>query len=55
MAEYVAAPGMTQLTLKQIAEQCGVSRERVRQIELAALRRLRSVLERDGVQEADLR
>jgi RNA polymerase sigma factor (sigma-70 family) len=47
--------GHEPMTLKQIAEVCGVSRERVRQIELAALRRLRSVLERDGVQEADLR
>lgn len=42
------------MTLKEIAHKCGVSRERVRQIELAALRRLRDVLEREGVRNTDI-
>jgi DNA-directed RNA polymerase sigma subunit (sigma70/sigma32) len=42
------------LTLKQIALRCGVSRERIRQIELSALRKFRVVLENDGVESSDV-
>ncbi|MEO5341837.1 MAG: RNA polymerase sigma factor RpoS [Gammaproteobacteria bacterium SHHR-1] len=35
-------------TLEQVANELGVTRERVRQIQLEALRRLRMILERDG-------
>jgi RNA polymerase nonessential primary-like sigma factor len=35
-------------TLEQVANELGVTRERVRQIQMEALRRLRMILERDG-------
>ncbi len=47
--------GNEPMTLKQIASRCGVSRERIRQIELSALRKFRVVLENDGVESADVR
>ncbi len=47
--------GAEPMTLKQIAQTCGVSRERVRQIEISALKKLRTVMERDGVRSADVR
>ena len=46
--------GNEPMTLKQIASRCGVSRERIRQIELSALRKFRVVLENDGVESADV-
>lgn len=46
--------GQDPMTLKEIAQNCGVSRERVRQIELAALRRLRSAMEKEGIQLNDI-
>lgn len=46
--------GEEPMTLKEIAQQCGVSRERVRQIELSALQRLRDALEKEGVRKSDL-
>lgn len=36
-------------TLEQVGEELGVTRERVRQIQVEALRRLRELLERDGI------
>ena len=35
-------------TLEEVANELGVTRERVRQIQMDALRRLRDILERDG-------
>ena len=35
-------------TLEQVGDEIGVTRERVRQIQIAALRRLRQILEREG-------
>ena len=35
-------------TLEEVGNEIGVTRERVRQIQIEALRRLREVLERDG-------
>lgn len=42
------------MTLREISSICGVSRERIRQIEMSALKKLRSVLERDGLNETDV-
>lgn len=42
------------MTLREISTICGVSRERIRQIEMAALKRLRSALERDGLNVSDV-
>jgi hypothetical protein len=41
-------------TLLEVAAELGVSRERVRQIECAALAKLRSALEREGLSFQDL-
>jgi len=35
-------------TLEEIGEELGVTRERVRQIQIEAIRRLRNILEREG-------
>ena len=35
-------------TLEQVGDEIGVTRERVRQIQIEALRRLREILEREG-------
>ena len=35
-------------TLEQVGDEIGVTRERVRQIQIEALRRLRQILEREG-------
>jgi RNA polymerase nonessential primary-like sigma factor len=40
--------GYENSTLEQVASEIGVTRERVRQIQMDALRRLRVILERDG-------
>lgn len=40
--------GYENATLEQVANELGVTRERVRQIQMDALRRLRSILEREG-------
>ncbi|MCF6282047.1 MAG: RNA polymerase sigma factor RpoS [Candidatus Polarisedimenticolaceae bacterium] len=40
--------GYENSTLEQVANELGVTRERVRQIQMDALRRLREILERDG-------
>jgi RNA polymerase nonessential primary-like sigma factor len=40
--------GYETATLEQVANELGVTRERVRQIQMEALRRLRVILERDG-------
>ena len=40
--------GYENSTLEQVANELGVTRERVRQIQIDALRRLRSILEQDG-------
>ena len=40
--------GYENATLEQVANELGVTRERVRQIQMDALRRLRNILERDG-------
>jgi DNA-directed RNA polymerase sigma subunit (sigma70/sigma32) len=42
------------MTLEQIAQIFGVSRERIRQIEKKALRKLRLALEQEGMSFADL-
>lgn len=41
-------------TLREISKSCGVSRERIRQIETAALKKLRQTLEKEGVRPADI-
>lgn len=41
-------------TLREISKSCGVSRERIRQIETAALKKLRQTLEKEGVRAADI-
>ena len=46
-------PGET-FTLDEIAAQCGVTRERVRQIEQSALKKCRRILDRAGIKLADL-
>ncbi|MBU0500470.1 MAG: RNA polymerase sigma factor RpoS [Gammaproteobacteria bacterium] len=40
--------GYENATLEQVANELGVTRERVRQIQMEALRRLRAILEREG-------
>jgi RNA polymerase nonessential primary-like sigma factor len=40
--------GYENSTLEEVANELGVTRERVRQIQMDALRRLRDILERDG-------
>jgi RNA polymerase nonessential primary-like sigma factor len=40
--------GYENSTLEQVAKELGVTRERVRQIQMEALRRLRVILEREG-------
>ena len=35
-------------TLEEVGEEIGITRERVRQIQIEALRRLREILEREG-------
>ncbi|TVO76278.1 RNA polymerase sigma factor RpoS [Sedimenticola selenatireducens] len=40
--------GYENATLEQVANELGVTRERVRQIQMDALKRLRSILEKDG-------
>ena len=41
--------GQRRLTLEQIGREIGVTRERVRQIQLDALRNLRSMMESHGI------
>jgi RNA polymerase nonessential primary-like sigma factor len=41
--------GYRRSTLEQIGEEIGVTRERVRQIQLDALRNLRSMMESHGI------
>jgi RNA polymerase nonessential primary-like sigma factor len=41
--------GHRRATLEQIGEEIGVTRERVRQIQLDALKNLRAIMERQGV------
>ncbi|NOY70998.1 MAG: RNA polymerase sigma factor RpoS [Gammaproteobacteria bacterium] len=45
--------GMDAATLEEVGEKIGVTRERVRQIQVEALKRLRTILEREGM-SADL-
>jgi RNA polymerase nonessential primary-like sigma factor len=40
--------GNESATLEQVGVEIGITRERVRQIQLEALRRLREILEREG-------
>jgi RNA polymerase nonessential primary-like sigma factor len=40
--------GYENSTLEKVAEELGVTRERVRQIQMDALRRLRDILEKEG-------
>jgi len=40
--------GYENSTLEQVAKELGVTRERVRQIQMDALRRLRDILEKEG-------
>jgi len=40
--------GHDRATLEQVGNEIGVTRERVRQIQIDALRRLREVMEREG-------
>jgi len=40
--------GFESSTLEQVANELGITRERVRQIQMDALRRLRDILEREG-------
>jgi hypothetical protein len=40
--------GYEHSTLERVAQELGVTRERVRQIQMDALRRLRDILEKDG-------
>lgn len=42
------------LTLAEVADRLGLSRERVRQLEERALRKLRAALEADGLEVADV-
>lgn len=42
------------MTLREISTICGVSRERVRQIEMAALKKLRLALEKEGLNATDV-
>lgn len=42
------------MTLREISLICGVSRERVRQIEMSALKKLRQALENEGLNSADV-
>ena len=46
--------GYTNFTLEQVAQELGVTRERVRQIQIDALKRLRTILERQGFTVEDL-
>ena len=41
--------GYRRATLEQIGDEIGVTRERVRQIQLDALKNLRSMMENDGI------
>jgi RNA polymerase nonessential primary-like sigma factor len=41
--------GYRRATLEQVGEEIGVTRERVRQIQLAALENLRAMMEKDGI------
>jgi len=41
--------GRDTATLEEIGNELGVTRERVRQIQIEAIRRLRNILEREGV------
>ncbi len=40
--------GFEHATLEEVAHELGVTRERVRQIQMDALRRLREILEKEG-------
>jgi len=40
--------GYEHSTLEKVAQELGVTRERVRQIQMDALRRLRDILEKEG-------
>ena len=42
------------LTLREIGETVGLSRERVRQIQVEGLKRLREILERNGLSSESL-
>jgi RNA polymerase nonessential primary-like sigma factor len=43
--------GRERATLEQVGNEIGVTRERVRQIQIDALRRLRKILENEGFSE----
>jgi RNA polymerase nonessential primary-like sigma factor len=43
--------GCERATLEQVGNEIGVTRERVRQIQIDALRRMRKILENDGFSE----
>ncbi len=46
--------GQERATLEQVGNEIGVTRERVRQIQIDALRRLRKILENEGFSQAFL-
>ena len=46
--ELVSDEGREVATLEEIGNELGVTRERVRQIQIEAIRRLRKILEREG-------
>ncbi|HSA46239.1 MAG TPA: sigma-70 family RNA polymerase sigma factor, partial [Candidatus Competibacteraceae bacterium] len=46
--------GVEKATLEQVGNEIGVTRERVRQIQIDALRRLRKILENEGFCQAFL-
>lgn len=59
MTQYRAKPDVLKkedyyLTLEEVAQELGVSRERVRQIENRALWKARQILERHGYRLEDL-
>ena len=41
--------GDSPLTLEEVGQEIGLTRERVRQIQVEALRRLREILEKEGL------
>lgn len=49
-----ASPAQRAMTLEEIAEVFGTSRERIRQIEAMALRKLRARLRKRGINPKDI-